>query len=294
MLKKKKRNGGQIALNLFFILLCMCYILPLILSISISFEGAKNQYFSLFPNEFSLQAYESIFAKPDRIIRAYGVTIFGSVLATAGQLIVISMFAYALSKRDFAHRNWLTFVAFFTTLFNGGMVSSYLVNTTMLGLYDSIWVYVFPSLMNAWNMIVIRTFFQGLPGDLFEAARIDGSSEFGIYMRIALPLSTPALASVGFLNFISKWNEWSTTELYIRTPEKFTLQYLLRLILDSEESLREMIESGMASADAELQLQNLESMRFAMAVVAVGPVCLLFPLFQKYFAKGMTLGSVKG
>ncbi len=289
---KNRLSGGQIALHGFFIILCLCYILPLILTISISFEGKGSQFFSLFPKEFSTQAYEMIFAKPTKIMKAYGITIFGSVVATMGQLLVVSLFAYAVSKRDYVFRNGLTFMAFFCTLFSGGLVPSYMVNTS-LGLYDSIWIFVIPALFSAWNVIVVRTFLQGLPGEMFEAARIDGASEFKIYLRIALPLSTPALASVGFLNFIAKWNEWQTSEIYIRNPDKYQLQYLLKILLDSELVLQEMAQSGQGALSGS-ELSNLESMRYAMAVVAAGPACLIFPLFQKYFSKGLTLGSVKG
>ncbi len=290
---KKKMSIGQIALHAFFIVLSLCYIIPLVLTISISFEGEASQFFSILPKKFSLQAYEMVFSNPMKLVKAYGITIFGSVVATVGQLIVVSMFAYAVSKRDYIFRNGLTFMAFFATLFSGGMVPSYLVNTQLLQLYDSVWIYVIPALFSAWNVIVVRTFFQGLPGEMFEAARIDGASEFRIYLQIALPLSTPALASVGFLNFIAKWNEWQTSQLYIRNPDKYQLQYLLKIILDSELVLKEMAQSGQASLGGS-ELANLESMRYAMAVIAAGPACLIFPVFQKYFAKGMTLGGVKG
>jgi len=293
--KRKKISIGQAALHIFFIALCLCYILPFILLISVSFEGSPSQYFSLFPKVFSTDAYEMILARPQRILKAYGVTFFYSITSVAGSLIIMSMFAYALSKRDFVFRGFLTFLLFFTTLFGGGMVSSYLVNTQILHLGNSIWIYIFPTLLNAWNVIVIRTFFQGLPQELYDAARIDGASELRVCFQIIIPLSTSVLASVGFLSFIDHWNNWNISQIYIRDPDLYSLQYLLKIILDSEEQLKLMMESGFTvGADAEEQLSNLESMRFAMAVVAAGPMCFVFPFFQKYFAKGMTLGSVKG
>ncbi len=234
-----------------------------------------------------------IFERPKKIFDAYAVTIFYSVTATVGRLIVMSLFGYALSKRDFKYRNILTFLLFFTTLFNGGLVPSYLVNTNLLHLKNTIWIYIFPALLSAWDVIVIRTFFQGLPIELFEAARIDGATEFQCWHRIAIPLATPVLASVGFLGFINLWNNWSTSQIYIRDPELYSLQYLLKLILDNEDMLKQMAQAGMALGST-AELENLESMRFAMAVVAAGPICFLFPFFQKYFARGMTLGSVKG
>lgn len=294
-LHRRKSPIGQIFLNLFFILLCLCYVLPMLLVISISFEGNSSQFFSLVPRDFTLDAYRLVFARPQKILNAYGVTAFSAIVGTLGSLAVMMMFAYALSKRDFKYRGFFTFLLFFTTLFSGGMVPSYLVNTQLLHLGNKIWIYILPGLINAWNVIVIRTFFQGLPNELYEAAHLDGASELRICFQIVLPLSTPALASVGFLGFIDRWNNWSTAQVYIRNPDLYSMQYLLKIILDSEETLKQLAEAGQVSTgDADKQLSNLESMRFAMAVVAAGPMCFVFPFFQKYFAKGLTLGSVKG
>ena len=297
-ISSKKNNRipfGQIVLHVFFVLLSACYVYPLLLLVAVSFEGARNPLFSLRIQEFTIVAYQQIFATPEKIFKAYAVTGFYSVVATFGSLIVMAMFAYALSKRDFKYRNIITFLLFFTTLFNGGLVPSYLVNAKLLHLNNTIWIYIIPSLMNAWNVIVIRTFFQGLPEGLNEAARIDGASELRICFQIIIPLATPALASVGFLTFIGHWNNWYTSQIYIRNVDLYSLQYLLKIILDGEAVLKEMIASGMAvGVNMEEALQNLEGLRFAMAVVAAGPMVFVFPFFQKYFAKGLTIGSVKG
>ena len=222
MLKKRKKISiGQIVLNTFFVLLCICYVYPLLLMFAISFEGADSQSFSLVVKEFTLTAYEQVFAAPERIIKAYGVTTFYSVTATFGSLLVMAPFAYALSKRDFKYRNVITFLLFFTTLFSGGLVPSYIINSKYLKLNNTIWVYIFPALMSAWNTIVIRTFFQGLPDSLGEAARIDGASEIRICFQIMIPLATPALASIGFLTFIQHWNNWYTTQIYIRNLDLY-------------------------------------------------------------------------
>ena len=293
-LHRRKSPIGQICLNLFFILLCLCYVLPMLLVISISFEGNSSQFFSLVPRDFTLAAYKLVFARPQKILNAYAVTAFSSVVGTLWSLAVMMMFAYALSKRDFKYRNFFTFMLFFTTLFSGGMVPSYLVNTQLLHLGNKIWIYIVPGLINAWNVIVIRTNFKGLPNELFEAAHLDGASELRVCFTIVIPLSTPVLASVGFLDFIGRWNDWFTSSVYIRTPSLYSLQYVLKLILDNIEMLEQMVKEGGLDESMQNQLNNLESMRFAMAVVAAGPMLLVFPFFQKYFAKGMTLGAVKG
>lgn len=295
-MRKKRYAWGQIALHVFFIALCFCYIYPFLLVISISLDkNAGASGFRIFPSEISLAAYEQVFANPERIFRAYGVTMFYSVVATLGALVVMSMFAYALSRREYKYRNIVTFLLFFTTLFNGGMVPSYIVNSGLLHLNDTIWIYILPSLLSAWNVIVIRSFFQGLPEGLCEAARIDGASEFRICFQIMIPLAKPALASVGFLAFIGHWNQWSITQIYIRNPELYSLQYLLQLILKSEDELKQMVQLGQMSQVEMLdKLRSMEPLRYAMAVVATGPMLFVFPVFQKYFAKGLTLGSVKG
>ena len=150
-IKRNKFPTGQVLLNIFFILLCICYAYPLLLLLTISVEGASGNGFSIIVKDFTLQAYQQIFSRPEKIIRAYGVTFFYSIVATLGSLLVMSMFAYALSKRDFRYRNVITFLLFFTTLFSGGIVPSYLVNAKFLHLNDTIWIYIFPALMNAWN-----------------------------------------------------------------------------------------------------------------------------------------------
>lgn len=292
--KRRKFPTGQVCLHIFFILLSLCYILPLILLVSVSLEGASSQYFTLFPKQVSLAAYRMVFKNPTRILDAYKVTAFYSVVGTVGSLAVMAMFAYSLSRPNFKMKNVLTFILFFTTLFSGGLVPSYILNTKYLGLGDSIWVYILPGMISAWNVIVIRTNFKGLPNELFEAAHLDGASELRVCFTIVIPLSTPVLASVGFLDFIGRWNDWFTSSVYIRTPSLYSLQYVLKLILDNIEMLEQMVKEGGLDESMQNQLNNLESMRFAMAVVAAGPMLLVFPFFQKYFAKGMTLGAVKG
>lgn len=293
---KHKIAWGQVFLHLFFIILCFCYVLPLILLLSISFEGSGTAGFSLFPKEFSTMAYSMVFKNPKRIVDAYKVNIFYSVVGVGSSLVVMALFAYALSRRHFKLRGILTFILFFTTLFSGGLVPSYVINTRYLHLGDSIWIYILPGMVNAWNVIVIRTYLQNLPSDLFESARLDGATERQICFRIAIPLSTPVLASVGFLRFIDAWNNWNTSQIYIKNPELVSLQYLLKMIMDDIEMLEQLVNSGGITVTTDLlkELSNMESMRFAMAVVGVGPALLIFPFFQKYFAKGMTIGAIKG
>ena len=181
-------------------------------------------------------------------------------------------------------------------LFNGGLVPNYILNTQYLHLNDTIWIYILPSLVGAWNIFIFKSFFQGLPDGLVEAAKIDGAREFQIYFKMIIPLSTPVIATIGFMGLVGKWNDWNTALLYIRKPELYSLQYLLQKILREAEYLKNLRESNAAAA-AMLggdEALPAESMRYAMAMLAAGPMLIVFPFFQKYFSKGMVVGSIKG
>lgn len=294
---RKRIRTGQIVLHLIFIVICLCYILPLLMVVSISLsdtESLNMAGFTLLPHNFSTASYRAIFNKPDQIIQAYKVTTAYSMAVTVGCLIIQSMCAYALSRRDFRLRQPLTFLFFFSTLFSGGMVPSYILNTSYLHMNDTIWIYIIPGLVSAWNIIFMRTNFQQLPDGLIEAATIDGASELRICFTIVIPLSTPVLAVVGFNTFIANWNQWSTTMMYIRrNMELYSLQYLLQRLLKEVEYAKNLAAEGMIANASELEVPA-EGFRFAMAMVAMGPMILVFPFFQKYFTRGLTIGSVKG
>lgn len=294
---RRRIKPGQIILNLVFILICLCYILPLLMVVSISLSDTETfnmAGFTLFPRNFSLASYQAIFRNPDQIVQAYKVTTAYSLMVTAGSLVVQSMCAYALSRREFRLRQPLTFLFFFSTLFSGGMVPSYILNTSYLHLNDTIWIYVLPGLVSAWNIIFMRTNFQQLPDGLIEAATIDGASELRICFTIVIPLSTPVLAVVGFNTFIANWNQWATTMMYIRrNMELYSLQFLLQRLLKEVEYAKAMAAEGIVADASELEIPT-EGFRFAMAMVAMGPMVFIFPFFQKYFTRGLTIGSVKG
>ncbi len=293
--KKKKFSVGQLCLHIFFILLTLAYVLPLVLMVSASFtdEAALTAGgFSLLPSKFSTEAYGMVFNAPDQLLQSYGVTTFVSFAGMILHCLVMSVMAYPLSRRVFAFRKFFNYMAFFTMLFSGGLVPTYLLITKYLGLKNNIWVYIIPSLGSAWNMIILRTGFSQLPDSLVESAKIDGASEFRICFQIVIPLSIPVIATIGFNYFIGKWNDWSTCIYYINKPNLYSLQYLLQRILREIEYLKQLSEADRALLE---QMEYpAESFRFAMAVLAAGPVMFVFPFFQKYFSKGMIVGSVKG
>ncbi len=232
------------------------------------------------------------FRNPTQLINSYKVTAIVSFAGMAAHVFVMSIMAFALSRRNFVLRRAFTFMAFFTMLFGGGIVPTYLLITKYLHLKNTYWVYILPSIASAWNLIVLRTNFQQLPDALIESAKIDGASEYRICFSIVLPLSVPAMATIGFLYFVGKWNDWMTCVYYISKPALYSLQYLLQRILREAEFLKQLSAEQQALESA--TVIPTESFRFAMALLAAGPVLVVFPFFQKYFSKGMTIGAVKG
>ncbi len=291
---KKKLPVGQIALHCIFIVLVLAYLLPFLMIISVSLSDEQSVIrdgYSLIPKVFTTAAYEMVFSNPAQIIRSYIVTIFFSVTATVLAVLVMGLMAYPLARSEYRHRKFVTFYVLFTMLFSGGLVPTYLVITKYLHLKDNILVYILPGLVSAYNLIIIRTNYKSLPNELIEAAKLDGGSELYICFKIVIPLCKPVLASIGFLFFVNKWNDWNTAVLYIRDPDLYSLQYLLQRILRELQYLKTLASTGMLMGN---EVFPAESFRYAMAVVAAGPVLCIFPFFQKFFTKGLTLGSVKG
>lgn len=294
----KKITFGNILINVFFVLFSLSFIVPFLLIISISFTDEQTILsggYSLIPKMFSLEAYKYVFRSPEQLINSYKVTIFYSIAGTLLSMHVMTLTAYPLSRKNYRYRKPVMFFIFFTMLFSGGLVPSYILITKYLHLGNSVWVYILPYLANAWYIIVIRTFFQGLPSELVESAKIDGGSELLIFFRIILPLSKPVLATVSLLTLLTRWNDWNTALLYIRDTNLFSLQYLLQKILREAQFIKSMAESSPV-AGISMDTSNIpsETVRYAMCIVAAGPMLVIFPFFQKYFAKGLTVGAVKG
>lgn len=291
---KKKSRIGQLVLNGIFIILAICYIVPFVMVISVSLTDETTLYqtgYSLIPKEFSTFAYELVFRNPDQMIDAYVVNIIFTLAATVLSTLVMALLAYPLARPNFLWKKQLNFLVYFTMLFSGGMVPSYLLITNVLHLNDTIWVYILPGLVSAYSVMIIRTNYRAIPDELIEAAKIDGAKELFICFKIVVPLSKPGLASIAFLFLVGKWNDWMTSMLYIRNPKLYSLQYLLQRLLKEIDFLKSATELGALDAGVTLPTETL---RFAMALVAAGPVLIIFPFFQKHFTKGMTLGGVKG
>lgn len=294
------KNKNNLAIpsfsHIFFIIFSILCILPfvLLISISLSKEADIVKYgYSFIPKNIDFSAYKIVFLNPEQLIDSYKVTIMSTAVGTFLSLLVMSLAAYPLSRTDFKYRKVVTFYLFFTMLFNGGLVPSYILNSQYLKLSDTFWILVIPTLVNAWHVILLRTFFQSIPPSIFESAKIDGASEFTIYYKIVIHLSKPALATIGLFGVLMRWNDWFTALLYIRNQKLLTLQYLLqRIILEMR-----LLEDASQNLPQDLLVNAkipTESLRMAMVVLVAGPMLVVFPFFQKYFVKGLTVGSVKG
>ncbi len=297
-MKKRENKIPGVIINLLFCLGSLMFILPFVLIIAASFtdeQALLAQGYKLIPAEFSTEAYKYVFRNPQQLIDSYKITIIYSIAATFLGVVVMSMLAYPLSKPNYKYKKILTFFIFFTMLFSGGLIPTYIWLTRYLHMGDTVWVYILPNLVNAFHVIVIRTFFQGLPQSLTEAAKIDGASELKTFFTIVIPLSKPVIATISLLTLLARWNDWNTALIYINSPNLYSLQYLLQKILREVEFVKNMAENTpIAGIDMDASTLPSETIRFAMCMVAAGPMLVVFPFFQKYFAKGLTVGAVKG
>ena len=284
---QKLTSRATIHLTLAFISLLCLIPLWLIVSASLTEDKALTLYgYNLIPSQFSTYAYQYIFAFPGQILRGYGVTIFVTVVGTALSLLITSLIAFALSRDTFSLRQPLAFFVFFTMLFGGGLVPYYLLMTRYLHLKDNIIALLVPYLVVPFYVLVLRTNFRELPSELMDAARVDGAGEWRIFFQIAVPLSRPALATIGLFLVLAYWNDWVTALYFINDRNLYPLQYMLWAIMRSAEEIS-------ANPDLLNYPIPLQSVRMAMAVLATGPAALAFLAVQKYLVKGITLGSFK-
>lgn len=298
IISREKRNYNDkesLMAHLTMLFLGMCCLIPFMYLVSISLSNEMDiAYYGyrLIPKKLDLAAYEYILSDPSAIVNAYKFTAFTSFVGTAISVCMTTLMAYPLSVRKYRLRRFWGIYLFITMIFNGGLAANYIVRVIHLGMKNTIWVFILPGAVSAFHVILVRTFFQGLPEEMMEAAKIDGANHMYIFTRISLPLSKPVLATIALFGVLGRWNDWMTTNLYATgSKELVTLQYLLQSILKNIQELQTLQEHGMAVNLSEIPS---ESVRMAMAVLAAGPMIAVFPFFQKYFAKGLTVGSLKG
>ncbi|MDT8718038.1 carbohydrate ABC transporter permease [Clostridium sp. 19966] len=273
-----------------FALICL---FPFLLMISSSFMSEKEiitEGYKLIPKKISFSAYQFLFRNSANLLSAYRVTITIAVVGTALGLFLMSMAGYVLCRNDFKYKNQISFFIYFTTLFSGGLIPSYILMVNGLGLKDSLWAMILPGLMSPWSIFLMRNFMKAIPDSLYESASIDGAGDFYIYWKIFMPLAKPSLATIGLFLTLGYWNEWYNAMLYIQSTAKYPLQYFLQRIV-SQANVQLLVQQGLSINTSDLPS---ESIKMATAVVAIGPIILVYPFVQKYFVSGLTVGAVKG
>lgn len=278
----------------FISILSVLSVIPFIMIISSSVTAERSilRYgYSLIPREFSGQAYAKIFGFPDDVFKAYGITIYNTVTGTVLGLFLTAMTAYVLSRKHFAWRNKFSFFFYFTTLFSGGIVPWYILCVRFLHFKDMpLIAQVVPYLFSVFNIIIVKSFMQAIPDAITESAKIDGAGDFRIFIQLIFPLSKPVLASIALFIAIGYWNDWYLSFMFVQKSSYFSLQFYLYKILSAAEALNR-IQSLSGNYVGEMPKENV---KMAMAVIATGPIILLYPFLQKYFVKGLTIGAVKG
>ncbi len=289
---------AEIIINGGFILFSLACVLPLLLVVSVSFtsESAIMDFgYSFIPKEFSLDAYDFLFSDSEVIFRAYGVTIFVTIVGSLISIISMTLYAYPLSREDFPFKSFFNVYLLITLLFSGGLVASYMVNVTILGLKNTVWALIVPSLGGGFSIFVIRTYFKkNIPSELIEAAVIDGAGEFRTFVQIILPVVQPIIASMLLFSIFGYWNNWTNSLYYISTPKLYTLQHLMQQAMLNLNFIRQSFSDNLSAMENFMKLLPEQSVRMAMVVVGVGPIVAAYPFFQKYFIQGLTEGSVKG
>lgn len=293
--RRKKVSTGQLILHLLFLIGCIVFIYPVLLTIAVSFSSdvsVANDGYKLIPMEWSIKGYEYAFQNAD-ILRAYIVTIMSSVIGAFLGVFVMLLYAYPLSRKDFKHRNFFVSFAYFSAFLSGGLVPWYIVCTQWLGLGNTFWALVLPHLVNTVYIIILRTFINtNVPNELIEAAKIDSANEWQIFFKIIVPLSKSGIATISLFMLLQFWNDYYLPMMLINESQWYNLQYYLQTMFKNLE----VMLSGVLGNNSSLTLADIpqEASRMAMCVLTMGPILVVYPFFQKYFIKGMTMGAVKG
>ncbi|KUP22546.1 carbohydrate ABC transporter permease [Paenibacillus sp. DMB5] len=284
--------------NIIATLVALACIMPFVFTIIISLTEEKSltrNGYQIWPEQWSLSAYSYLLEDSGQMLNSFLVSVLVTVLGVIISLVLILPYAYAISRTEFAYRKLFTFIAFLTMLFSAGLVPFYMMVAQVLHLKDTIWALILPLSVNAFYIIVMRTFYRTTVEEgMIEAAKIDGAGDFSIFVRMVLPISLPGIATIGLFSALAYWNDWFNAMLFIDKPELTPLQYMLAKIQNNLQYLLENTDS-LSTSDATL-VANLpqETIRMAMVVVATAPIVLAYPFFQRFFIQGLTVGSIKG
>lgn len=282
----------NIILGIFSLMCIFPFIYVIMISLTDEETLTRNGY-QLIPEIWSLDAYKYLWEMKEQLFQSYSITIVVTVLGTIVSVVMIALYAYAISRKQFKYRGAFTFIAFFTMLFSGGLVPFYIVASQFLQLRNSIWALILPLAMNAFYILIMRTFFQrSVPESILESARIDGASELRIFVQIVAPLSLPGLATIALFTTLGYWNDWFNALLFIDDPSLVPLQSLLMKIENNIEFLRQNQLAGGIQNDL-LSAIPQDASKMAMVVISTLPIAIAYPFFQKYFVSGLTIGGVK-
>ena len=290
----RETKGDQtflIFIHILMVIICFLMLYPIFFVLGRSFMSEVERAvrpLALIPKDISLTAYEFIFMRGSYIANAYKITIIRTVVGSLSSLFFSTLFAYVLSRREYPLKTPLTLMVIFTMWFNGGLIPTFLL-VRALGLTNNFLVYILPGLISAWNMLILRNFIMAIPDTIFESARIDGAHDWTIFIRIVLPLSTAALATIGLFYAVSQWNAWFDAMIYNSRRELWPMQLFLREIVRNAQAIA--LTDGSMLPDL---LPPAESVQMATIVVATVPILCLYPFLQKYFVKGVMVGSLKG
>lgn len=288
----------NIFFNLIFIILALICVIPVIVVLSISFsseDSIRETGYHLLPVALSSEAYAYVVKQGTMILRALGVSALVTVVGTVLGVLLTTSMGYVLSRPTYKLNGFLTWIVFIPMIFNGGLVSSYFINTNLLGLKDSVWALILPLAVSSFNVIICKTFFKStIPDGLIESAEIDGASQLRIFFSIILPISLPVIATIGLFLCFSYWNDWFQSMLYIDNQNLYSLQALLNSLMSNVDALAKNAASMGVSYAVLVATMPKESARMAVAIIIVLPVAFAYPFFQKYFISGLTIGAVKG
>lgn len=296
---RRERGGvGQVILGFVLLLYTLFCALPVLLVFISAFTDEKSivqNGFSFWPEKWSMNGVNAVLKYGNKLLTSYGVTIFVTVAGTALGLLIMSMFAYAISRKEFRLSKFLSIFLLIPMLFNGGQLSGYICFTSYYHLKDTLWLLILPLCVSTMNVIILRTYIvNSIPGELMEAAKIDGAGEYRTFFQIALPLLKPSLAAVGFMMATSYWNDWQNAMMYITTDSKKPLQLLL---VNIQKSIEFLLNNNNVPATVRAAMGGSipqYSSTMATVIIVIGPIMVAYPFFQKYFIKGLTVGSVKG
>ena len=299
MVQTKEEKRFQYIGHIIMALLAIGALIPIVLLVISSFTSNDEiirRGYNFFPRELSLEAYRFIFISSDKIVRAYGMSFLVTALGTTASVIITTMMGYPLSRRDLPFCSGLTIVVFFTMLFNGGLVPTYLTYTGIFKIKNTLWALIIPNLlMNGFNVLLMKSYFAtNIPFEIIEAAYIDGSGEFNTFLRIVVPMSKPIIATIGIFVGIAYWNDWNNGFIYLTTrTELYTIQNLLNRMIQNIQFLTQN-PSNLAQASEGLSKIPSASIRMSIAVMGILPIVVIYPFIQNNFVKGITLGGVKG